>query len=140
MAAYATAAEVAAGFRELDEDEQSRATALLDEAAVLIDAEAPDAANDVKKIVSCRMVRRALGDGGEAVVSPPIGSTQGSMAAAGYSQSWTIGSGGSAGELFLSKIERKLLGLGNKIGARSPLEGCVRPFWWPGCGEGGGGT
>ena len=125
MAAYATAAEVAAGFRELDEDEQSRATALLDEAAVLIDAEAPDAANDVKKIVSCRMVRRALGDGGEAVVSPPIGSTQGSMAAAGYSQSWTIGSGGSVGELYIGKADRQLLGKGNAVGSYSPVQQLV---------------
>ena len=40
----------------------------------------------------------------------------------GYSQSWTMGSG-SAGELYLSKLEKKLLGIGDRIGARSPLEG-----------------
>lgn len=39
-----------------------------------------------------------------------------------YSQSWTMGSG-SAGELYLSKLEKKLLGVGDRIGACSPLEG-----------------
>lgn len=31
-------------------------------------------------------------------------------------------SGGSVGELFLSKLEKQMLGAGNRIGARSPLE------------------
>ena len=31
-------------------------------------------------------------------------------------------SGGSSGELYLSKLEKKLLGVGDKIGAHSPLE------------------
>ena len=42
----------------------------------------------------------------------------------GYSQSWTIGSG-SAGELYLSKLEKKLLGCGNSIGSYSPTEALV---------------
>ena len=45
----------------------------------------------------------------------------GTATALGYSQSWTMGSG-SSGELYLSKLEKKLLGVGSKIGARSPLE------------------
>ena len=40
-----------------------------------------------------------------------------------YSQSWTMGTGGSVGELYLSKSEKQLLGGGNSIGAYSPLEG-----------------
>lgn len=121
MAAYATPADVAAGFRELDEDELSRAEQLLLEAAVLIDTAAPKASEDAKYVVSCRMVRRCLGDSSTSAM--PIGANQGSVAAGGYSQSWTIGSGGAAGELYLSKIEKQLLGVGNRIGARSPLEG-----------------
>lgn len=31
-------------------------------------------------------------------------------------------SGGSAGELYLSKLEKKLLGVGNRIGSHSPVE------------------
>ena len=58
---YADAAAVAAGFRTLTDEEQARADALLEEAAVLIDAVAADAKEDAKWVVSCRMVRRVLG-------------------------------------------------------------------------------
>lgn len=124
MTAYANPDEVAAGFRELDADEISRALQLLTEAGVLIDSAAPGASADAKKVVSCRMVRRALGDA-DNPLQVPMGSTQGTQAAGGYSQSWTIGSGGAAGELYLSKIEKQLLGCGNRIGASSPLESMV---------------
>ena len=50
-----------------------------------------------------------------------MGSTQGTATALGFSQSWTM-SGGSSGELYLSKLEKKLLGVGSRLGARSPLE------------------
>ena len=128
MSAYATVTEVAAGFRELDADEQSRAEQLLEEAAILINAAAPNASEDAKSVVSRRMVRRALGDSSTAAM--PLGANQGSVAAGGYSQSWTIGSGGSTGELYLSRIEKALLGIGNRIGARSPLEGCDAAWPW----------
>ena len=67
------------------------------------------------------MVQRAMGDldGGNQV---PMGATQGSMSALGYSQSWTFGSSGGTGELYLSKLEKQLLGLGNRIGSHSPVE------------------
>lgn len=121
--AYATAADVAAGFRTLDADEQERAAALLLEAAVLIDAAAPEAEDDARRVVSCRMVRRALGDGDDySVLGAPMGAMQGAFAAGGYSQSWTVGSGGAVGELYLSKADRLMLGIGNRIGAHSPLE------------------
>ena len=114
---YATAEDVAAGFRNLGDDEKDRCVSLLEEAAVIIDAYNAGADAGRKNLVSCRMVRRILG-------APlyPLGSTQGSVSAMGYSQSWTMGSG-SAGELYLSKLEKKLLGVGDRIGARSPLEG-----------------
>ena len=120
---YATAEDVAAGFRSLSDDEKDRCVSLLEEAAVIIDAYSAGADADHKKLVSCRMVRRILGDGGgNDAPLYPLGSTQGSVSAMGYSQSWTMGSG-SAGELYLSKLEKKLLGVGDRIGARSPLEG-----------------
>lgn len=119
--AYATVDDVQARMlRTLSEDERTVCTALLEDAAVRIDAAAADAADEAKKIVSCRMVIRALGDGQMSGV--PLGATQGSIAALGYSQSWTIGSGGGTGELYLGREERKLLGLGNAIGSRSPIE------------------
>lgn len=117
---YAEVQDVEAGFRALSKEEQTRCVALLSEAAVIIDHYNPDADADTKRVVSCRMVRCPLGDG-EDGVSFPMGATQGTATALGYSQSWTMGSG-SSGELYLSKLEKKLLGVGSKIGARSPLE------------------
>lgn len=121
--AYATIDDVMAGFRELTEDEKKICQQLLDESAVIIDAYNADASEDAKKVVSCRIVRRAMGDGS---MSVPMGATQGSMSAMGYSQSWTI-SNGTAGEIYLGKLEKKLLGVGDKIGSYSVLEGMVRP-------------
>ena len=119
---YAEVLDVEAGFRALSKDEQERCSALLSEAAIIIDAYNPDAGADAKQLVSCRMVRRLLGDGtgGETPLCP-MGATQGSATALGYTQSWTM-SGGSSGELYLSKLEKKLLGVGSRVGARSPLE------------------
>lgn len=119
---YATTQDVEAGFRTLSEDEQAKCTALLEEAALIIDSYNKDAQEDAKKVVSCRMVRRQLYDGDSGGVTYPMGATQGTASAMGYSQSWTMG-GGSSGELYLSKLEKKLLGVGDRIGSRSPLEG-----------------
>lgn len=110
--------------RDLTTDERAVAAALLADAGAIIDAFAPDASDDMKLVVSCRMVIRALGDGNEAI-GVPIGATQGNMSALGYSQGWTIGSGGSAGELYLGKLERQMLGLGNSIGSYSPVQELV---------------
>lgn len=119
---YATVEDVEAGFHTLSEDEKPKCSALLDEAALIIDSYNKDAQEDAKKVVSCRMVRRQLYDGNEGGVTYPMGATQGTASALGYSQSWTMG-GGSSGELYLSKLEKKLLGVGDRIGSRSPLEG-----------------
>lgn len=119
--AYATVEDVQARMtRELTASEQTICGTMLDDAAAIIDACAQDASEDAKKIVSCRMVIRAVTDSG--MDGMPIGATQGSVAALGYSQSWTIGSGGAAGELYLSKAEKRLLGIGNRIGSHSPVE------------------
>lgn len=109
--------------RNLTEAEQTVCTNLLDDAAIIIDAYNKDADTDAKKLVSVRMVTRAIGDGADAGI--PMGATQGSMSALGYSQSWTIGAG-SAGELYLGKLEKKLLGTGDNIGSYSPVEALVR--------------
>ena len=115
--AYASYEDVQAGFRTLTADEISVCNALLDEAAVIIDSYNEDASADAKKVVSCRMVRRAIG-AGEASV--PIGATQGTMTAGPYSQSWTM-SGGSTGELYLGRVDKKLLGVSNAIGCSNPF-------------------
>lgn len=122
--AYATTADVQARMtRTMDTAELSVCSTLLDDAALLIDAYNVNASADSKKVVSCRMVIRALGDGSTDGI--PYGATQGSMSGLGYSQSWTIGSGGSTGELYVSKTEKKMLGAGDKVGSYSPTEELV---------------
>ena len=118
--AYATVEDVQARMtRQMSESEQAICSTMLDDAAVIIDSFNKDASEDAKKIVSCRMVIRQLGDGESDGV--PIGATQGSMSGLGYSQSWTISSG-TVGEVYLSKLDKQLLGVGNKIGSYSPVE------------------
>lgn len=90
---------------------------LLNDSAVIIDSYNKNASQDVKKLVSCRMVIRAIGNSD---TDTPIGASQGTMSALGYSQSWTL-SAGATGELYLSKMDKKLLGV-SKIGSHSPLE------------------
>jgi hypothetical protein len=121
--AYATYSDVQARMsRTMTTEEQAICTTLLDDAAILIDCYNAQAPADNKKVVSCRMVMRVLGDGESGGI--PMGATQGSMSGLGYSQSWTL-SNGSSGELYLSKIEKKLLGVGDKIGSYSPVQELV---------------
>lgn len=122
--AYATVEDVQARMvRDMTADEQAVCSTLLGDAAVLIDAYNVNASDDAKQVVSCRMVIRALGDGESSGV--PMGATQGSQSGLGYSQSWTIATGGSVGELYLGKTEKTLLGVGNKIGSYSPTQELV---------------
>lgn len=119
--AYATTTDVQARMpRIMSDEELALCSVLIDDAAIMIDCAAPNAKTDAKKLVSCRMVIRALGDGdGNSV---PVGATQGSQSALGYVQSWTMPSGSTSGELYISKTERTLLGIGNRIGSCSPIE------------------
>lgn len=119
---YATVQDVAAGFRPLSASEQTIASQLLIEAAIIIDAYNSLASADAKNVVSCRMVRRSIGSSGADV---PVGASQGSMSALGYSQSWTMGATGSTGELYLNRMDKKLLGAGNAIGSYSPIQELV---------------
>ena len=118
--AYATVEDVQARMtRPMSESEQAICSTMLDDAAVIIDAFNEAAPDDRKLVVSCRMVIRQLGDGEGSGI--PIGATQGSMSGLGYSQSWTVGSG-TTGEMYLSKVDKQLLGYANKIGSASPVE------------------
>ena len=116
---YATVQDVESGFRTLSDDEKSRCAALLEEASAIIDAYASNSVDERESLVSCRMIRRVLGYSNNPMYT--MGASQGSASALGYSQSWTL-TGGTSGELYLSKLEKKLLGCGDKIGARSPIE------------------
>lgn len=124
MAAYATVTDVTDRMvRELSEKEQTVVGNLLDDAAVLIDAYNVNASSDAKKIVSCRMVIRAIGDGSSDV---PAGATQGTISALGYSQTWTMGTNASVGQLYLDRTDKTMLGGGSKIGSYSPVEELAR--------------
>ena len=117
---YATAEDVQRRMvKPLSDDQMDVCAALLDDAGVLIDAIAPNASAEAKATVSCSMVIRARGSQGDVTV--PTGATQGSASALGYSQSWTFGNG-ATGELYLSRTEKRLLGVGNRIGSYSPVE------------------
>ena len=121
--AYATLSDVKnRTTRTFSAKEDTVITNYLDDVAVLIDEFNANASADAKKIVSCNAVIRAMGNGDTDI---PIGATQGSMSALGYSQSWTVGSGGSTSELYLSKIDKRLLGYGNSIGSYSPVQELV---------------
>lgn len=104
--------------RTFTTSEQAVCSALLEDAAVLIDSYNEKAKADAKKVVSVRIVMRAIGSD----VDVPIGATQASMSALGYSQSWTV-SNGATGELYLNKTDKKLLGVSNSIGANNPFGG-----------------
>ncbi len=118
--AYATVDDVEArAGRTISNTERNQAAVLLEDAAVLIDAYKRSADNAAKKTVSCRIVLRAIGTGTQDI---PTGATNGSMSALGYSQSWTMGGGGAAGEIYLARADRQILGAGNAIGSGSPIE------------------
>lgn len=111
--AYATVQDVQDRMSEtMTTDQQNICLKLLDDAGTIIDSFNVNATADAKKLVSIRMVQRSMSIDSDI----PMGATQGSMSAMGYSQSWTMGSNTSVGELYLNKIEKKLLGYGNKIG------------------------
>lgn len=122
--AYASVEDVQARMtRTMDDTEQAVCATLLCDAAVIIDSHNAFANSANKKVVSCRMVVRALGDGD--ANGFPIGATQGSMSGLGYSQSWTNSSGTNA-ELYLGRVEKKLLGAADQVGSYSPVEELAR--------------
>lgn len=116
---YATIEDVEVRCRRmLTDKEKILCDALLSDAAIIIDNYRKKATDKAKQIVSCNMVVRALGSGTDAQI--PFGASQGTMSALGYSQTWTYGSG-SSGELYLTKTDKGLLGLGKKMSFSGPL-------------------
>lgn len=88
----------------------------LEDASDVIDDEMAGAglsagdADSTRLMRICRdMVHRAVGDGTESMMAIPSGVTQASMAAGGYSESFTIGN--PYGDLYLRDREKSALGI-----------------------------
>lgn len=123
MTTYASYTDVQKRLgRTFDTTEKDICDVLLERAALEIDAYNDQASADAKKSVSVEAVARAMNETSDV----PMGASQGSMSALGYSQSWTMPSGGSVGSVYLSKADKKLLGIGNSIGASNPLSFITR--------------
>lgn len=117
---YATADDVERRSRRtLNSEETALCESLLEDAAVIVDTYGKNATKTAKKLVSCNMVLRALSSGNDEQI--PIGASQGTLSALGYSQTWSLGSG-ATGELYLTKLDKKLLGAGNKVCFTNPFE------------------
>lgn len=95
---------------------------LIEDASTIIDAYNKNASEDVKRVVCCNMVSRLVANdfGQNTFGQVPVGTTQSTVSALGYSQTWTMANG--SGELYLSKTDKKLLGAGNRIGFTNPYE------------------
>jgi len=123
MTTYATYEDVQKRLgRTFNTTEKDICDVLLERAALEIDAYNDQASADAKKSVSVEAVARAMNETSDV----PMGASQGSMSAMGYSQSWTMPNGGSVGSVYLSKADKKLLGVGNSIGASNPLSFITR--------------
>ena len=116
---YATFEDIAKR-KPVETSEMERCEALLEDAGIIIDAFNTKATAESKRLVSCNMVIRVLGSGEEGV---PIGTTQATASALGYSQSWTNANG--SGELYLTKLDKKILGTGNRIGYTDPYQNLI---------------
>ena len=117
---YATFEDIAKR-KPVETSEMERCEALLEDAGIIIDAFNTKATAESKRLVSCNMVIRVLGSGEEGV---PIGTTQATASALGYSQSWTNAYG--SGELYLTKLDKKILGTGNRIGYTDPYQNLIQ--------------
>lgn len=116
---YATVEDIQKRCRRELAEEWDFCESMIGDAAVIIDAYNKKASEEAKKLVTCNMVIRAIGDGDTSQI--PIGANQGTISALGYSQTWSM-SNGSARELYLSKTDKKILGSGTKIGFASSIE------------------
>ena len=107
--AYATTTDLAKRWRALSSAEQTIATQLLDDAAVIIDntADTAQVPASVLSIVSCNMVRRAMLANGDSFA---LGSTNDNMDMEGHAWTPYEAAGSVSDALWLSYSDRKLLG------------------------------
>ena len=112
--AYATTQDLMQRWKYLNADQQAQAECLLDDAAVIIDSlvtvdETDEKQMSLLKTVSCSMVKRAMASNVDAM----LGVSQGTISADIYSQTFQFANPG--GDLYLTQMERKLLGISNSF-------------------------
>lgn len=108
--AYATVSDIESRWRALSQDEQSRASVLIDDASAMLTALVNVDSDDQEqayllKQVCCSMVIRAM----SATEADAFGASQMSMTAGPYSQSWSYSN--PTGDMYLTKLEKRLLGI-----------------------------
>lgn len=110
--AYATVYDLMQRWRGLSAEEQARAEVMLDDAAAILDHFVDVDETDEKqlallKTVSCSMVKRAMVSTSDGM----LGVSQGTISADIYSQTFSYANPG--GDMYLTQMERKLLGISN---------------------------
>lgn len=117
--AYATIEELEERWRDLSESEKKRAAALLEDAALILDAELErcglksEGRTDKLRYVSCEMVRRTMQSGEYGAVSS-VSRTAGSF-------NEQISPYNPSGDMYLTSNERRLLGVQLKRGRIAQL-------------------
>lgn len=106
--AYATLDDLEARRGVLDPDEREKAAALLDDAAVILDAlviiNGSEEQETLLNLVSCNMVIRALSTTPDAYGVSSLSTTAGV-----YSESLQYSN--PSGDMYLTKLEKRLLGI-----------------------------
>lgn len=115
--------------KKFSADEKKRVELMISQAGTLIDSYNCDAPFDAKQMVSNNIVTRLLA-AEEAQI--PMGVTQGSFSGLGYSQAYTFGSGTGNGEMYLTKADKHMLRVSDRIGASNPLGALVGRCWYEG--------
>lgn len=113
--AFATVDDLAARWHSLSAAESSTATALLEDASDVIRTTAPGwvrASASTLKRIACAMVKRAM------VAGDNVGLSQATETTGPFSNSWTFSNPG--GDLYLTRSERKALGIGQATGSAVP--------------------
>lgn len=119
--AYATLEDVEARRGALDPDDREKAAALLDDAAVILDAlvviDGTEEQEALLNLVSCNMVIRALSTTPDAYGVSSLSTTAGV-----YSESLQYSN--PSGDMYLTKLEKRLLGITTSyIGYIRPIIG-----------------
>lgn len=117
--AYATLEDIEARRGALDPDDREKAAALLDDAAVILDAlvviDGSEEQETLLNLVSCNMVIRALSTTPDAYGVSSLSTTAGV-----YSESLQYSN--PSGDMYLTKLEKRLLGIS------SSYIGTIRPY------------